>query len=963
MAGGQVAAVLNAERWALLETLFHQASTLPREARAAFMQAQAGHDPLLLSELGAMLAVEGDATLLLRGPLHQAVAGLRHAPPPILPLGTRCGPWAVDGLIGSGGMGRVYLGHRADGAYAQQVAIKMIANPGLDARQRAFFEFECRMQAQMHHPAIVQIHDAGVHEGERPYLVMEYIDGEVIDRWCGERRASLAQRVELLRQVCQGVQHAHQKGVIHRDLKPSNVLVAEVDGRPRPKIIDFGIALDEVAEQPGDGTRGGTPGYMSPEQTCTDTDIDARSDVYSLGALLHELLCGQRPPARMSSALSPLRTLRDLETAAQQAVAAGCGTSLRTLRGALDDGLDAIVRKATDPVPACRYDGVSALLVDLERWQHNRPPLVARHQRLLVARKFLQRHRVPVAAAALVLGCMVAGLAASLWSLSNARDQQAMALHRQAQLERMVAFQQDMLQSVDVDAMGQAMLAANADAAARMPVADAAGSDAGAARAPASDIARDLLQRYVVAHALERLQHDFADDLGLSADLRQSLARVLVSIGRYPEAVTELRTVLAAQRADGGAGNARSLRLVATLADLGDALYRQGNLVEARTVLDEALRLHTPQRQPDDPLWLRVQDGQARVMAAQGELVAALQRQRALVAEWTPRLAQDAPALLEVELSVVTTLSELTRREEALARMEQVLPRIRSHYGDNAPRTLDAMLMLAQLRNTFNEYERSLALATQVHAQRVRSLGADHPDTLRAAALQGANRVRLAQAEPAFGQVEAFMLALRGEQLRVLGADHPETMGSKSDLIRLLAKQDRPQPLARAIALQRELLLQRTHIFGRLHPQTISAQAGLASMLANTDRFDEARVAGHAALQAYLQTLPDDNRLISATWDVIGRSEARGGNLAAARDAHATALQLRVSSRGVYDAHTTESASRLYAVLHRMRASATMDTVRSRYLDPVIARDPAGLNTSQRSVRDQALRVIEGDED
>ncbi|MCF7749279.1 protein kinase [Bacillus subtilis subsp. subtilis] len=949
--------MLSAERWALLEALFHQASGLPGEARAAFIQARAGHDPLLWRELSAMLAVEAEATIRLRGPLHQAVSGLQHAPPPILPPGTRCGPWAVDGLIGSGGMGRVYLGHRADGAYTQQVAIKMIANPGLDARQRAFFEFECRMQAQMHHPAIVQIHDAGVHDGERPYLVMEYIDGEVIDRWCRERLASLAQRVELLRQVCQGVQHAHQKGVIHRDLKPSNVLVGEVDGRPRPKIIDFGIAFGGAAEQPDGGTRGGTPGYMSPEQTGSDTDIDARSDVYSLGAMLHELVCGQRPPARMANALSPLRALRDRDAAAQQAVAAGCGTSLRALRGALEDGLDAIVRKATEPLPGARYDGVSALLMDLERWQHNRPPLVARHQRLLVARKFLQRHRVPVAAAGLVLGCILAGLASSLWSLSKARDQQAMALHRQAQLERMVGFQQDMLQSVDVDAMGHAMLAANAEAMARTldPVGSAAGTRVGV-QVPASDIARDLLQRYVVAHALERLQHDFADDPALSADLRQSLARVLISIGRYPEAVTELRTVLAVQRAEGDSG----LRLVSALADLGDALYRQGSLAEARTVLDEALRLHTPQRQPYNPLWLRVQGRQAQVMAGQGELVVALQRQQDLVQEWTPRLERDASALLEVELSIVTTLSELTRREDALARMEQVLPRIRSRYGDNAPRTLDAMLMLARLRNTFNEYERSLALATEVHARRERSLGADHPDTLRATALQAANQVRLAQAEPAFSQVEDFMGVLRSQQQRVLGANHPESMASTADLIRLLAKQSRPDKLERAIALQRGLLDQYAQIFGRLHPQTLFAQGGLASMLANTDRHDQARVAAHAALAGYLQAMPEDNRLISATWDVIGRSEARGGHLEAARDAHATALEMRMSTRGVYDAHTTESASRLYAVLQRMHADARMQEIRTRYLEPVIAQDPAALNTSQRSVRDQALRAVHG---
>lgn len=948
--------MLSLERWRQLESLFHRASALSGAARAAFVQAEVGHDPPLRRELEAMLAVEAEATVRLRVPLRQAVSEIGREPPPILPPGTRCGPWAVDAMIGTGGMGRVYLGHRADGAYRQQVAIKMMANPGLDEKSRAFFEFECQMQAQMHHPAIAQIYDAGMHEDERPYLVMEYIDGEGIDRWCAQRRAPLDLRVRLMMQVCQGVQHAHQKGVIHRDLKPSNVLVGAVDGAPQPKIIDFGIAIAGSHDNT-DRWSGGTPGYMSPEQTGLEIDIDARSDVYSLGAMLHELLCGQRPPARMPEPLSPLAVFLALTVEAQAGLAASCQCSWRELRRALEEGLDAIVRRATDPQRSGRYDGVSALLADLDRWCRNIPPLVSRQQRLLVARKFLQRHRLPVVLAALTLGCVVVGLAASLWALQQARSQQAVASHRQQQLERMVEFQQEMLQSVDVDAMGHAMAAANGEAMQRalQDSADAAlDLEALRARVPASDIARDLLERYVVAHALDRLQQDFADDPSLSADLRQSLARVLISIGRYPAAVRELQSVLSVQREQHAGG----LRLVSALADLADALYRRGNLVEARGLLDEALSLRRPELAPDNPLWLRVGAQQAQVMAGQGELEKALQRQQALVTEWTPRLEKDAPALLELELGMVTTLSELTRREEALARLEPLLPRFRTRFGDNAPRTLAAMLMLARLQNTFNEYENSLALASEVRQRRERSLGSEHPETLAAAALQGFNMVRLAQAEPAFTQAQAFMEHLLGEQQRVLGPDHPDVLQTKAELIRVLAKQDDPQRFERAVQLQRELLQQRTRTLGRMHPDTLFTLGGLASMLASTDHYDEAREAAYAALEGNQRLMPDDYRLISATWDVVGRVENRAGRLPAARDAHAKALELRASSRGVLDAHTTESASRLYAVLKRMHATEAMADIERHYLDPVIARDPATLNTSQRSVRDEALRAL-----
>lgn len=931
--------MLSVEHWRQLEALFHRASALPREQRDAFAREAAGHDPPLLRELEKMLAVEAEATVRLRMPLQQAASTLQ--PPAVLPAGTRCGPWAVDGVIGSGGMGRVYLGHRADGAYNQQVAIKLIANPGLDARQHAFFEFECRMQAQMQHPAIAQIYDAGVHAGERPYLVMEYIAGETIERWCEQRRAPLARRVQLVMQVCQGVQHAHQKGVIHRDLKPSNVLVGEVDDHPQPKVIDFGIAIGGPAAA-HEGGAGGTPGYMSPEQTGTEIDIDARSDVFSLGALLYELLCGQRPPALPGTGLSPLQALAALEPEQQLAVAQARRCTLAGLRRALEDGLDAIVRKATQPERARRYDAVSTLLADLDRWQHDLPPLAVASPPLLVARKFLQRHRLPVAAAAAVCGCLVAGLLASLWALSQARDQQQVAAHRQQQLERSVAFQQEMLQSVDIDAMGHAVAAAQGNPSEVQTT------------PPASDTARDLLERYVVAHALERLQHDFDDDPVLATDLRQSLARVLTAIGRYPAAISELRTVLASLRTL----QQPPARVAAAMFGLADVLYRQGDFAQADATLAEAGALR--QADSNDALWLRLDALKTRVLLAQGQPQQALTQQLALLQDWSTRLpAQDA-ALLDIELDTVETMIRLTRREDALVRLQALLPRLRAEYGRDAPRTLAATLLLADLLNTSNQYEASLTLAAEVRDQRERSLGADHPDTLQAKALEATNRVRLAQDPAAWVQAEAFVRDLVEHQRRVFGATHPETLRSTGDLIRILAKQDAPAKLEQAITMQRALLQLRTELLGPLHPDTLFTLGGLASMLARTDRYDEARRTARQTLDGLTATMPGDYWLIAGTWDVLGQAEDRAGNLAAARDAHAHALRFRADLRGVYDAHTTESAARLYEVLARMHDRAAMAQIQRTYLDPVIARDPLTLNASQRSVRDAAVRALQG---
>lgn len=308
--------MLSQDDWNRLQQLFHAACALPIPERDAFAQAQAGDEPELLRELLAMLDVEEAATEAVRKPLREVAISLPIASE--LPAGTRFGPWQVERLIGKGGMGQVYLGQRADGAYDLKVAIKVIGTQQSDSQRRAYFEFERQLLAQMQHPAIAQILDAGSDEHGRLYLVMEYVEGQSLTHWCSEHKLSLRERVKLLIRVTEGVQHAHQKGVIHRDLKPGNILISNVAGEPVPKIIDFGIA----ARTSDEGTQAmlvaaGTPGYMSPEQVSPDMDVDSRSDVYSLGAILFELVSGKRPRGTRTTSDSsndPLRPSDRIQT-------------------------------------------------------------------------------------------------------------------------------------------------------------------------------------------------------------------------------------------------------------------------------------------------------------------------------------------------------------------------------------------------------------------------------------------------------------------------------------------------------------------------------------------------------------------------------------------------------------------------------------------------------------------------
>ena len=690
-------AKLSPEGWQRLRALFDSAVALPAGEQEAYARAQASDDPELLDELLSMLGAQSGATRRLVAPMRLAAEAMAPGDAPELPAGTRFGPWATRSLLGAGGMGQVYLGCRADGAYEREVAIKLMGAGALDLRHRVLFDHECRVLARMEHPAIAHIHDAGTDDDGRPYLVMEYIRGEPIDRWCDHHALSMRARVELLATVCEGVLHAHQKGVIHRDLKPSNVLVSSVDGVATPKIIDFGIALHGSGQE-GVTDSGGTVGYASPEQMGGGGDVDVRTDVYSLGALLHVLACSSKPETvdgELSAA--PSRVLRSLRQAERAASAAARGATPRRLLGELGDGLDAIVIKALRPSRDERYPSVSVLLDDLKRWLAHYPPRAVGQRRLLAARKFFRRHRLPVAAGAMVSVCVLAGLFASLSALSEARRQERIASERQWQLGRVAEFQQKMLESVDIDAMGHAMVEANVQALARANGGEfgATGGDdsfeAAAARVPASDIARDLLQRYVVSHALDRLQHDFSDAPMLADDLRHSLARVLISIGSYPSAVQELRAVLASTAS---AQAERLPRILAVKADLAKALGLQGEYAQAQEVIDKAME-HLPQAGHTDPVRLLLGSAYARITMAQGHLTEALAQQEALETTWSQRLRVDDPRLLELRLDIVDTLTRLTRRQEARMRMEALLPEYRNAFGGDSPRVQAATLMLA----------------------------------------------------------------------------------------------------------------------------------------------------------------------------------------------------------------------------------------------------------------------------
>jgi serine/threonine protein kinase/tetratricopeptide (TPR) repeat protein len=418
------------------ETIFNTARRIEApEARRRYLHEACGDDTDLEARVAALLRVHDEES----GFLRSLPAGLPPVPAAPAPeaAGTVLGPYRLLEPLGQGGMGTVWLAEQTE-PVQRRVALK-VSKAGQGGTQvLARFEQERQTLARMDHPHIARVLDAGTTEAGRPYFVMELVNGIPLTRFCDEYRLTPRQRLELFLPVCQAVQHAHQKGIIHRDLKPSNILVTAYDGRPVPKVIDFGIAkaagprLADETSLTEAGAVVGTPEYMSPEQAELDNpDIDTRSDVYALGVVLYELLTGSTPLQRKSlkgtALVEVLRRVREEEPPRPSArlsdaeglpaVAASRGLEPKQLAREVRGELDWIVLKCLDKDRNRRYETVGALALDLQRHLHHEPVQAGPPSALYRLRKFARRNRAALATTGLVTLALLLALGVSAWRI------------------------------------------------------------------------------------------------------------------------------------------------------------------------------------------------------------------------------------------------------------------------------------------------------------------------------------------------------------------------------------------------------------------------------------------------------------------------------------------------------------------------------------------------------------------
>jgi eukaryotic-like serine/threonine-protein kinase len=871
-------------RHAELKQLFDHALELPSAARAAFLDSRCAHDAELKQRLLAMLAGADDAHFLSAptggerrdGPEQ---AALREGP------GTRLGPYKLLQQIGEGGFGVVFLAEQEQ-PVTRKVALKIV-KLGMDTRQViARFEQERQALAIMDHPNIARVLDAGATATGRPYFVMDLVKGDPIVEYCDKNSLAIDQRLELFAQVCNAVQHAHGKGIIHRDIKPSNVLVGTSDGRPRAKIIDFGIAK-ATSQKLTDKTLFtehqqviGTLQYMSPEQAEGSLDIDTRTDVYSLGVMLYELLTGSTPfdkatvkdavygeLRRMIREVDPPRPSTRLSESSERlaSIAAHRRVEPKRLGLLLRGDLDWIVMKALEKDRARRYETANGLAADVARHLAGEAVVAAPPSRSYRLRKLVRRNRGVVTAALTVAASLLVGVVAFAWQASIARAERDRAIAAEEQTSQVAAFQDAMLARIDPTlagaALGDDVLARFTAAVAKIEASEperAARLDAFRSewrRVNATDAACELIDRTLLRPAVQALADLDATQPIFVAQMRRTLAVRYYVLGLHEAARPLVAQAVAVLRQRIGATNRETLLAVEAMAMLAS---RQGKFAEAEALYREVLTGRRLELGADHVETLRAISNLGQVAEQQGRLTEAEQHFRESLAEHRRVYGEGDRATLNVKSHLGGVLHKAGSPGEAGPLLREVVDGRRALLGENDGETLDAIADLAQLIADQGELAEAEALCRRVVDGHRQALGEEHPRTLDARLILAQlwqKLGRVPDAEPAFREV----LAARR---RRLGDEHPETLSAMNDLGLLLSEQGRSDA---AEPLLREAVDTRRRTLGADHAATLTSANNQAMLLHRAGRFADAESLYRDLLARRRRVVgPDDPMLLGA---------------------------------------------------------------------------------------------------
>jgi len=733
--------------------VFMEVVELPEADRAAGLDRACGGNAVLHAEVRALLTADRRGEGFMSNPT-ELVGRIPASAYGTEKPGTRIGLYTLVELIGEGGFGSVFLAEQ-EKPVARRTALKII-KPGMDTHQViARFEAERQALVILEHPNIARVLDAGATETGRPYFVMELVNGEPIDRYCDKNTLSLRERLRLVVQVCNAVQHAHRKGIIHRDVKPSNILVGVVDGNPSAKVIDFGVAkvmgpkLTDKTIHTEHLQLIGTPEYMSPEQAAGSLDIDTRTDVYSLGVLLYELLTGSVPfdtrELRSASYDEMRRIIREVEPprpstrlshvgGALETVAAARRIDARKLGAVIRGELDWIVMRAMEKDRTRRYESAGAFAADVDRYLKGEAVVAAPPGTVYLVGKFVRRNRATVLGGAAVVAALVAGMTAFAWQASIARRERDISRGEAARATANSDFVEGMLTAAD----------------------------------PLDHGSRDVTVAELLSKASASADKTLAGQPLIEAHVRSLLANTFVSLGKHDQAVPELERALALLDAVGDAGSATR---ASTYRQLGLILYDKAQYRDALPLLLKAMEITRSLGGPEVEL-ARAYISLARVhlrLSQFAECEGYLDRFEA-VADGAPdfpaevrgyalgiraSLAKDArndlalaekfaaeqaalyrtlgdPVVLSDSLTNLALLKmETGKFEEAKAMHSEALELLRGRLGDMHPRDAIVIENLANVHFRLKEFDRVQALLAEALRIRETVFGADSMQAAR----------------------------------------------------------------------------------------------------------------------------------------------------------------------------------------------------------------------------------------
>jgi serine/threonine protein kinase/tetratricopeptide (TPR) repeat protein len=753
------------------------------------------------------------------GSAHAASSAVAaSAPPPDF-----IGAYRILERIGAGGMGEVYLAEQTH-PIRREVALKIIRQ-GMDSRDVvARFEAERQALALMNHPRIARVFDAGTTPQGQPFFAMEYVSGLPITEYCDRNRLGIRERLELFIQVCDGVQHAHQKAIIHRDLKPSNILVT-TGPPPEPKIIDFGIAkataqpLTEQTMFTAVGQIIGTPDYMSPEQAeITTEDIDTRADIYSLGVVLYELLVGARPFSayefRAAGLEGMLRHIREVEPprpsarvatiiADAQSDAARAalqrGTEMMRLRGALRGDLDWITMKALEKDRARRYESASAFAADIRRYLDHEAVLASPPSATYRLQKMARRHRAAFIALGVIAAVLAGATVVSTSLFLRAQRESARARNEAARAAQTASFMTSMLE----------------------------GAGPSAAMGRDTKMLREILDR-----TNERVGTELADQPEVEAQMRGVLSDTYLDIGELE--ISEKQAVRAADLLKAARGERDSTTLAA-MARLGVVAVRNGRFGEAESLL------------------LRVNS-----------------EQRALLGD------EHRDVLLSRNALAESYAYEMRSAEtESLGRIN--VPLMRRVLGDNNLETQQAMYNLAVAYADLGKYAESESIYTSLLAVTEHALGPDHPNTLSAKMNYGWMCRLAGRNEDAARLTSEALDGMR----RVMGNEHPETLVAINNLAVIYKTMGR---LDEAEPLYIENVETSKRVMGAEHPETVASMVNLASLYVARERWRDAEELADQAIAIFTRVMPPEFFGKAVARSIRGECRARRGDLAGAEE-------------------------------------------------------------------------------